>query len=272
MFPTFSIFGYEIGMYSVCAIIGMVVAVIYEYFALKDRKDIDRVQVVNVAVVAGLGVFLGAHLLFAVTKWRDLFSAISDYRQTFSSFQNAMKVFLGIFGGMVFYGGLLGGIVAGVWYIRRLKHIRLDPVVYADAYAPAIPLFHVFGRIGCFLGGCCYGMECRWGFVYHDAPIPESNGVVRLPIQLIESAANLLLFFILHRMSKKKPFRGKLICSYLIMYAPMRFVLEFFRGDVARGFLFQLSTSQWISILILIAAVISLFVFRKKEREQADLQ
>jgi phosphatidylglycerol:prolipoprotein diacylglycerol transferase len=56
------------------------------------------------------------------------------------------------------------------------------------------------------------------------------------------------------------------------MYAPMRFVLEFFRGDVARGFLFQLSTSQWISILILIAAVISLFVFRKKEREQADLQ
>ncbi|MBO4889548.1 MAG: prolipoprotein diacylglyceryl transferase [Lachnospiraceae bacterium] len=268
MFPTVSVFGHDIGSYSICAVIGMIVAAIYVYFAVRGRDDLDSVQLVNVAAVSGLGVFLGAHILFGVTKWRELVAALSDPAGTFASVKDFITTFVGIFGGMVFYGGLIGGVVAGFWYIARLRHIRLDPFVYADVYAPAIPLFHVFGRIGCFLGGCCYGIEGRWGFVYHNAPVAESNGVMRIPVQLIESAGNLLLFVILHKMSRKAHSRGTIFASYFVMYSVMRFVLEFFRGDVLRGFAFGLSTSQWISIIMFIVGCICIGIFTKRQKEE----
>ena len=262
MYPNINVFGYNIGTYSICAVIGMIAAVLYVKFSVGKRIKYDSVQIINVAVVSGLGVFLGAHLLFAVTKWETLITVIADPGDNFSSPESAIQTFISIFGGMVFYGGLIGGLIAGFWYIRNLKHIKLDPWFYADIYAPAIPLFHVFGRIGCFLGGCCYGMESRWGFVYHSAPVPESNGVVRLPIQLFEAAGNLILFFFLHQMSKKPHSKGTLILTYLIIYPVMRFIIEFFRGDEIRGMVLGLSTSQWISIgLILFSTV---FLFRRK--------
>ena len=90
-----------------------------------------------------------------------------------------------IWGGSVFYGGLLGGILAGAVYLRR-KGRPLD--LWASLTAPAIPLFHVFGRVGCFLGGCCYGLPSAWGFVYRYSPVAEANGVSRFPVQLVEAA------------------------------------------------------------------------------------
>ena len=267
MFPTVSVFGHDIGSYSICAVIGMLFASVYMYFQVKRRDDLDSVQIINIAAVAGLGAFIGAHILFGVTKWRELAAALSEPAQTFGSLKVFLTRFLEVFGGMVFYGGLLGGFLTGVWYVKHLKHIRLDPRVYADAYAPAIPLFHVFGRIGCFLGGCCYGIECRWGFMYHSAPIPESNGVVRLPIQLIESVGNLILFLVLHRLSKKKHVNGMVFISYMILYSIMRFILEFFRGDTVRGFLLGLSTSQWVSLIIFISSCISIKVIGRNETD-----
>lgn len=257
MFPAITIFGYDIGTYSICAAIGIFVVVLYEYFSLRGRKDLDDLQLINTAAVAGMGAFIGAHLLFAVTKLQILFSAIVNFRQTFSSPISCINTFLEIFGGMVFYGGLIGGFITGIYYLTHLKHIHPDPILYADAYAPAIPLFHVFGRIGCFFGGCCYGMECKWGFVYHNAPFPEANDVTRLPIQLIEAGGNLMIFLILHKLRKKPLKKGMLFTLYILMYSVMRFTLEFFRGDTFRGFLIGLSTSQWISIILFVIAVIS---------------
>ena len=99
------------------------------------------------------------------------------------------------FGGQVFYGGLLGGIAGAVVYA---KCARLEGFPdYADTVAPAIPLFHFFGRIGCFLGGCCYGIESDFGFVFTNAVVQSANGVRRFPVQLFESGFNLLLFIFL---------------------------------------------------------------------------
>ena len=126
-----------------------------------------------------------------------------------------------------------------------------------DAVAVAIPLFHAFGRVGCFLGGCCYGVACDVGFTAHGNTLyPELNDVNRLPIQLIESGLNLILFFVLLVLYKKKKFQHRMVIVYFYIYPVIRFIDEFFRGDEIRGFLFGLSTSQIISILLFTFAVI----------------
>ncbi len=267
MLPSVSILGHDIGSYTICAVIGMIVASTYVIFSVRGRKDLDSVQLMNIAAVSVLGAFAGAHLLFAFTKVDIIVGIVSGQRSGIEGLGSFVKTFLEIFGGMVFYGGLIGGFVSGVYYVKHLDHIKLEPMVYADVYAPAIPLFHVFGRIGCFLGGCCYGIESRWGFAYNSAPVPESNGVVRLPIQLIESAGNLLIFVILHHISKKEHLKGSVFLSYILMYSSMRFVVEFFRGDSVRGFFLWLSTSQWISVILFLLGCL---YFRKIKTENKD--
>ena len=251
MYPTITVLGYDITSYSICAVIGIAISALYVWAKTKKRTDLDSLQLVNIAAVSGLGAFFGAHILFGITN----ISKISSLFSAQNSPADVARILIEMFGGMVFYGGLIGGILTGIYYIKHLKHIVLDPMVYADVFAPAIPLFHIFGRIGCFFGGCCYGMESKWGFVYHNAPIPESNDVVRLPIQLIESFGNLIIFLILNHMSKKPHYNGRLMFTYLTIYPIMRFILEFFRGDVVRGFFLGLSTSQWVSVILFIVAI-----------------
>ena len=266
MLPSVSVLGHDIGSYSICAVIGIIVASAYIFISVRERDDLDSIQLINIAAVSGLGAFFGAHLLFAFTKLNVIIRVVSHHGSEIDGFGSFVRILIEIFGGMVFYGGLIGGFLSGIFYVKYLKHIHLDSMVYADVYAPAIPLFHFFGRIGCFLGGCCYGIESRWGFIYTMAPIPESNGVVRLPIQLIESAGNLLIFIILHRVSKKEHYKGFVFTAYILMYSSMRFVLEFFRGDSIRGFLLGLSTSQWISIMLAIAAMASIVICMRRNQ------
>ena len=255
MLPYITILGHDITSYSICALIGIAISTVYVSFTVKNRNDLDSVQLVNIAVISGLGAFIGAHILFSITK-RDMFLfALSNSDRVFSSFRSFVNSFLDIFGGMVFYGGLLGGIIAGIYYIKHLRHICLNPWVYADIYAPAIPLFHIFGRVGCFLGGCCYGIESNWGFTYHIAPVPEANNVVRIPIQLIEAGINFIIFLILHKMNKKEHPDGMIMLYYLIMYSFVRFILEFYRGDTIRGIWLGLSTSQWISLGLFVVSI-----------------
>ncbi len=117
-------------------------------------------------------------------------------------------------------------------------------------------LFHIFGRIGCFLGGCCYGLPSAWGVVYRYSPVAEANGLVRFPVQLVEAAWNLVLFLLLAWLQR----RGSPICCPCIWSSipPARFLLEFFRGDAYRGILLGLSTSQWISLFLFPAALYAL--------------
>lgn len=101
--------------------------------------------------------------------------------------------------------GCWGGSLPAALYVRK-KGFALPE--WADLLAPAIPLFHFFGRIGCFLGGCCYGVPCSFGFTYTHNLIEQANGVSRFPIQLVEAAFNLALFFLLWTLQKKGKFRG----------------------------------------------------------------
>lgn len=251
MLPSITVFGIDISTYSIMALVGLVFSVLLVWRQVRERNDISDVQIVNVPAVSALGVFLGAHIMYGITHLDKLWWCINNLSRVFASWDNFSFYFRDIFGGMVFYGGLIGGIITGAIYCRIL---RLDTLVYADVLAPAIPLFHAFGRIGCFLCGCCYGIENSWGFKYEHSLVPAADGVTRLPIQLFESAGDLLIVAILLVLSHKNLKKGMLFLLYLIMYGVLRITTEFFRGDEIRGFLFGVSTSQWISILMLLAA------------------
>ncbi|MFR0732977.1 MAG: prolipoprotein diacylglyceryl transferase family protein [Oscillospiraceae bacterium] len=158
-----------------------------------------------------------------------------------------------IWGGSVFYGGLLGASWRALLYLAP-EGAALGPLGQPDS--PGHPLFHVFGRVGCFLGGCCYGLPSAWGFVYRYSPVAEANGVSRFPVQLVEAAWNLVLFLLLARLQRRG--RDRLLPLYLALYAPARFLLEFLRGDAYRGIFLGLSTSQWISLFLFPAALYAL--------------
>ncbi|MEG2116788.1 MAG: prolipoprotein diacylglyceryl transferase, partial [Clostridia bacterium] len=167
--------------------------------------------------------------------------------------------------GAVFYGGLIGGLAVGFAYLKITKKNSFD---YFVIVTPLIPLFHAFGRLGCFFGGCCYGIESNFGFIFTNSLIESANGVRRFPVQLLEMAVLLVHFAVFFIMYKKKFLKKILLPLYLISYGVCRFFIEFLRGDEYRGFVFNMSTSQFISVLIvaicLVAIAIKCYHFKQK--------
>ena len=167
-----------------------------------------------------------------------------------------------------FYGGFIGALIASAIFFRR--HPGLPFWRTADLCGPAIALGQAIGRIGCFMAGDDYGRPTQlpWAVTFTDPDATQIGGVplgVPLhPVQLYESIVCLALFAVLVRLSRRKRFDGEVILGYTLLYAIARFVLEFFRGDADRGFVFGglLSTSQFIA-LILGAAAIALWFVRR---------
>lgn len=247
MYPIVTIFGRPIGTYALSSVAGILLAGWYACRAAR-RRGVDDNEIIVLLLVSAVGILLGSHVLYALTNLPALLRYLSESANL--SLGDWFRGLLPYVGGAVFYGGLLGGLAAGALYLRIR---RLPFAAYADIAAPAIPLFHAFGRIGCFLGGCCYGIPWEGGITYTRALSPEANGVARFPVQLLESALLFALFFLLAALFRRGALRGKLLALYLAVYAVLRFLLEFLRGDAIRGVYFGLSTSQWISLAILLA-------------------
>jgi phosphatidylglycerol---prolipoprotein diacylglyceryl transferase len=170
-------------------------------------------------------------------------------------------------GGLVFYGGVLLAVPTALWYVK--KH-RIDLWTTADVFAPGIALGHVFGRVGCFSAGCCYGKASEylpWGVIFTD---PECLAPLQLrvhPVQLYEAAGELVNFTVLMLLSRRKNFDGQVFMAYLLIYSLLRFATEFFRGDVERGFItWGISLSQGISIALFLSALTGFFILKKKKQ------
>lgn len=263
MFPSFVLFGREIGTYGIMVVIGGFFCALVGNFLIK-RFGLDLFDFLLIFLSIGVGIFIGAHIVYGITHTDLIIRAFQNIGTLW--FDKFWELMIYSFGGMVFYGGFLGGLAAIPIYCKFDKRIKSAQLF--DIYAVLVPLFHVFGRIGCFLGGCCFGIESHFGFTVHGNTInPDVNDVNRLPVQLFEAGLNLLIFLFILYLFKKKIMTDKLIFIYMLVYPIVRFTLEFFRGDTIRGFLFGLSTSQWISILLFTTAVIGLTIshLRKKE-------
>lgn len=264
MKPYIHILGRNIPSYSLTAIIGFIAVFFVLWLICRKRTDVDHTQLPHLAVAAVIGTAIGAHLLYGIVNFRVFLYALNDDFSRLHTVTDYTGFVVSLFGGMVFYGGLIGAIVGFYWYLKVMK---LPSEPYWDLFALSIPLFHGFARIGCFLGGCCYGIESKYGFVYHHLIPDSANEVPRFPVQLLESGLNFVLFFILLIMLLKNIGIGRLFYFYLIAYSIIRFFDEFLRGDTIRGFVGVISTSQFISIIIFIAAS-GIFVARSIRNKQ----
>lgn len=249
MFPYIELSNGRVGTYMLCALVGIFAAGIYVCRTAKKRGYDDNDFIV-LMLISAIGILIGGHLLYGITNIKGICLLLSDwsrYVKTFDDFINCISL---LFGGSVFYGGLIGGMTAGFIYAKVKK---FDLKAVSDICAPMVPLFHTFGRIGCFFGGCCYGIESEFGYTIHGNDlIPMVNDVNRFPIQLMEAFLNFLLFLLLDYLLRKSKVKGGLFALYLVIYAAIRFFDEFLRGDSYRGFLFGLSTSQIISIVLFV--------------------
>lgn len=268
MYPSLDVFGRTVGLYGLCAAVGFL-AMLLRVAVLARRRGLVPEDEVVVALVSSAGAAVGAVLLYGITNVPVLARVFQAYGEgLYPSFGAFAVDAAACFGGFVFYGGLIGALAACVLYCRWRRYNVLEQL---DLFAVAIPLFHAFGRIGCFMGGCCYGVEADWGPVFTQSPISSANGVPRVPIQLIESACNLAIFAVVLALFLKGRCRGRLIAVYGMLYACVRFVDEFWRGDAYRGIWGPFSTSQWIS-LVLFAASLVLFIVlaRRASRRSAS--
>lgn len=158
--------------------------------------------------------------------------------------------------GFVFYGSLLFCIPAMLWYLRAQK---LPVLPMLDIMAVTTCIVHGFGRLGCFMAGCCYGLPHQ-GFpsvtFTHEASLAKPLGEALHPTQLYSISMIASLGLLLVYLKDRKQFHGQLFIIYVALYAVGRSIIEMFRGDVQRGFIIEdlLSHSQFIALLMLAGA------------------
>ncbi len=172
-------------------------------------------------------------------------------------------------GGLVFSGGIICVVLAVGWYARR--H-RLSMWKVADMWAPAAAMGQGIGRIGCFMAGCCYGKptDLKWGVVFtHPHSLAPTN-ISLHPTQIYSSLSGFVIFVVLILLHSKKNFDGQVLLWFLILHSTSRLAIERFRGDY-RGMIpgTEMSTTQFVATLILIASVVILMVLKSKKDKQS---
>ncbi len=258
MFPYITVFDHNITLYTIMIVVGVLVCLLY--FKLSEpHRDFPPADAELALVYCVIGIFVGAKALYILTNLDQFVVDLAYFSTDPLLF---IQTYLG--GGFVFYGGFYGGLAAGVIYC---KATHLDIWELARSLMPLVPLFHVFGRLGCFFTGCCYGIENEtFGIAFTFSEVAP-NGVPLIPVQLYEAAGEAVLFVITALLARR-PHSGPRVFSYwMIGYGVLRFCLEFLRGDAYRGFIGPLSTSQ---VIALISIAWGIFVLVKKLRDRKN--
>jgi phosphatidylglycerol:prolipoprotein diacylglycerol transferase len=224
------------------------------------KEGIDPDAIWNMGLVIIFSALVGAKLLLLV----------SDY-QYYS--QNPREIFSlsTLRSAGVYYGGLLLALGFAAWYMVKK---RLPAWTIADLAAPGIALGQAIGRLGCLSAGCCYGKPTHmpWGITFTSQYAYENIGVpLNIPLhptQIYESVGAFCLFVFLMRRLSKKHVSGQILLEYLALYALLRFVIEFYRGD-DRGFVLYglLSTSQFIAVLTFLGSVAVYYFLLRRLKE-----
>lgn len=226
MYPTLSIWG--IKFYSYAVLMGAAWAIGFKTFNYFEKSK----KFLALTIIF-LSAWIGSKLLFILN--------LKHY--TSESLILNSNIWLG--GGFVFYGGLIAAL-ASIFILFKLNLINLKSI---HNMVPALLFSHAVGRIGCLLAGCCFGIQSNSFLSIH------LHHADRAPVQLYESLALLVGGFFSIKVSNK-------ISFYLIFYSIVRFLLEFLRGDTLRGEIFNFSTSQMLSVPILILGILTIKRFQ----------
>lgn len=259
---------------------------------LKHYAGLTTDQIYNISMIALFAGVIGARIFYVVQFW-DQFSG------------RGILAILNVHeGGLVFYGGFILAFTAECIYakwptVRRLLGLKekkpadgseprkdISILALLDVLGPAMALAHAFGRISCFMQGCCFGRPAPQGFplavrfpagspaAYKYPSLLASGSEPVFPVQLFESAGNVLMCVVLLLLLRKRKYAGTIGGIYLILYGVMRFLIEFMRGDHTDSIL-GLTPSQFIAVAIAIPGGVIVYLTarklgRKRERNQEE--
>lgn len=271
----FELFGFQIHWYGIMVAAGFLASLaVLQYKRAYAHMTSD--QVFDLSIIVVVGGVVGARIAYVI--------------QFYQQFQgNFLKVFRIDQGGLVFYGGFILAALVIFWYIRR--HKLCMPRIL-DICAPAMAIGHAFGRVGCFIQGCCFGMPCRsFGVVYPPGTAPAirypdtgsvflnmkiygqavASSLPLLPVQLLEAAGNLLIGLTLLFLFRKIRRTGWIAAFYFISYGVLRFVLECFRGDHTDRIL-GMTRAQLIGLFIMIPVGLFCFFYYRRHGEEINAE
>lgn len=247
----FEIGSFPVHGYGFCIAIGALLGLFYMAWQGKKQIGLSFDAANSLFLLIMLAAIVGGKFFFFLEN-------PAYYLKNFS------KLFTGA--GFVFYGSFLFAVPVMLWFFKRNK---IPTLAMLDIMAFVTCIVHGFGRIGCFMAGCCYGKptESIFGVVFTN-PVCKARPLNTSlhPTQLYEAGFIFLVLLLLFFLKARKQFDGQLFLLYLMLYASGRAVLEIFRGDVARGFIIEdwLSHSQFISLIIIVVAGIYYFRLSKK--------
>ena len=248
----FSIGKFTLHGYGLMIALGFLAALIYGTYQCK-KKGLDDDFFYNLAIFVLIFGWMGGKIMFIIVE--------------FKQFLQSPLAVLGS-EGFVVYGGIISGLITIYIYCKIKKK---DFLTYIDVMVAAVAINQCFGRIGCFLAGCCYGRQTdSWiGVVFPEGCMAPA-GIKLLPTQLFSAGGDLLMFVILVLiLNSKKYIKGLPVTFYLTGYAIGRTIIECFRSD-ARGSVGALSTSQFISIFTGVAGVVAMwFVFKNNKVDES---
>lgn len=247
MFPNlFSIGPLTIHSYGVLVALGCIVGLIVTV-KIGKSLDVSKQQVMDMGFVMILSAIIGSRLLYVLINFPYYL-------------QHPLDVFKIWQGGLVFSGALIGVIGTMFWYVKRYG---LTMWTFGDLWAPAAALGQAIGRIGCFMAGCCYGKptQVKWAVTFTNPKSLAPLDVALHPTQVYSTLSGTIIFLVLLVLHRKRKFEGQVLLWFLILHSTARLFLERFRGD-DRGLVLggDITVTQLVAILILIASVIALIV------------
>lgn len=224
-----------------------VIAAAVTFFIYLAKNGVEKKSFLDLSIV--IIVTVGIGIIFAIL-FENLYEAIK------TSIHGGVPSWTWA---MTFYGGLAGGVITFI-LTYRFYYLRNNPPIFKKILVVApgcIAIGHGFGRIGCFLSGCCYGITTGTSL---DMYFPGIG--MHLPTQLFEMTFLFILGGLLLVLAFKHITNYTMVI-YLFAYGIFRFVIEFFRGD-ERGQLAGLSPSQYWCILLIVIGGLLIYFYRKK--------
>lgn len=251
MRPFINVFGIGIPSYGLLNALGISAGIVIAVLRAEHNK---REDVFYCCLFGVIGVGVGAAALHFLINIPLLISTAELIGR------EGFFVWLSQAYGLVFYGGLFGGILGAFIYCKAFK-IEFWPLF--ETIVPSIPLMHSIGRIGCFMGGCCFGIPWsgRLAVTFSES-LGAPNGIGLFPVQLLEAGLLMALFIVMLVYARRPRPRGSVTGLYLLIYAFIRLITERFRWDEARRFFLGVSTSQWISLILIPVSLCLLIIPR----------
>ena len=248
---TLDIFGLEISVYGIMLALGILAGILLAIW-LGKKRNITSDNIFTLALYAIPLAIIGARLYYVIF-----------FEKTYTFF-----VFFEIWnGGLAVLGGVIGGAIGVALYclIHKKNFLKI-----ADVAAPALILGQAIGRIGCYFGGCCYGIEVTNPSLQWFPFSVQIDGVWHLSTFFYESIWCFLGLALLLFLFKKLQKPGAIMACYFIIYGIGRCIIETFIGDSLYLFGSVIKVSQALSVIMAIAGIIILILIYTINKNKKD--